>query len=498
MRNLKSKKKEYDRQKRRNRDLPGKKKKRARGKKNREYAIVSYFFVAIFIALIGYLAYFNGVKRESVISSPYNTRQNQFADRITRGSILSAEGETLAYTQTDEEGNETRVYPYGRVFAHAVGYDCKGKAGLESTANFSLMTSHSNYVDQIKNQILDDKNPGDTVVTTLNAKLQQVAYNALGDHRGAVVVMDPDTGAVLVSVSKPDFDPNTVEADWDALADDSGSSLLDRATQGAYPPGSIFKVVMSLAYYREHGTIDDFHYTCTGSITEDDHTIPCFDYEVHGEEDFTTAFAESCNTAFVQIGLDLGAGPIQETAESLLFNKELPIELSYRKSSIDLQESDGVRFLMQSSIGQGTTLVSPMHMAMITSAIANDGVLMKPYYVDHVESVDGKTVETTKASEYKRLMSQEEADLLKGLMSQVVASGTGTQLSGESYSAAGKTGSAEYEGSDGSIKTHSWFIGFSNVEDPDLVVAVIAEGAGTGSKVAVPIAHEIFNAYYYG
>lgn len=496
---MKSKKKEYDRQGRHDRDLPRKKKKKAKGTKNREYAIVSYFFVAIFIALIGYLVYFNTAKRDAVISSPYNTRQNQYADRITRGSILSAEGETLAYTQTDEEGNETRVYPYGRVFAHTVGYDCKGKSGLESVANFSLMTSHSNYVDQVKNQILDNKNPGDNVVTTLNAKLQQVAYNALGDYRGAVVVMDPKTGAVLVSVSKPDFDPNTVEADWDALANDSGSSsLLNRATQGAYPPGSIFKVIMSLAYYREHGTIDDFYYNCTGSITEDDHTIPCFDYEVHGEEDFTKAFAESCNTAFVQMGLDLGTKPIQEAAESLLFNKNLPIELSYRKSTMDLQESNGVRFLMQSSIGQGTTLVSPMHMAMITSAIANDGVLMKPYYVDHVESVDGKTVETTKTSEYKQLMSQEEAALLKNLMTQVVNTGTGTKLSGESYSAAGKTGSAEYEGSDGSIKTHSWFIGFSNVEDPDLAVAVIAEGAGTGSKVAVPIAHEIFNSYYYG
>ena len=116
----------------------------------------------------------------------------------------------------------------------------------------------------MKNQILDNKKPGDNVVTTLNAKLQQVAYNALGDYRGAVVVMDPKTGAVLVSVSKPDFDPNTVEADWDALANDSGSSsLLNRATQGAYPPGSIFKVIMSLAYYREHGTIDDFYYNCT-------------------------------------------------------------------------------------------------------------------------------------------------------------------------------------------------------------------------------------------
>lgn len=198
------------------------------------------------------------------------------------------------------------------------------------------------------------------------------------------------------------------------------------------------------------------------------------------------------------MGLDLGASSIQKTAEDLLFNTDLPISLDYRKSTIDLKKSEGIPFLMQSSIGQGTTLVSPMHMAMITSAIANGGELMEPYYIDRVENDTGDEVKSTTPSVYKRLMSESEAETLKNLMTEVVNSGTGTELSGESYSAAGKTGSAEYEAGDGSIMTHSWFIGFSNVEDPDLVVAVIAEGAGTGSSVAVPIAHAIFNTYYYG
>ena len=152
---------------------------------------------------------------------------------------------------------------------------------------------------------------------------------------------------------------------------------------------------------------------------------------------------------------------------------------------------------MQTAIGQGNTLVSPMHAAMITSAIANDGKLMKPYYIEKVEAVNGQTVDTTKPSVYKELMTAEEAGVLKTLMAEVVKSGTATKLSGEGYSAAGKTGSAEYTGSDGKIKTHSWFIGFSNVENPDLAIAVIAEGAGTGSKVAVPVAHQVFNAFYY-
>ena len=496
---MNGKKKKYEKQLRKEEALQKKKQKKAKRRKNREYTIVSYFIVLIFVSLIGYMAYFNIWERDAITSSPYNSRQNQAEDRIVRGSILSSDGQALAYTQVDDQGNETRIYPYGNMFAHVVGYEANGRNGLESLANSSLMSTHHEYVDRLKNEILELKNPGDNVVTTLNTRLQEVAYNALGGYNGAVVVMDPKTGAVLASVSKPDFDPNTVEANWDSLVNDStNSSLLNRATQGAYPPGSIFKIVTALTYLREHGTLDDFSYNCTGSITQEGHTIPCIYGEVHGQVDFTTAFAESCNTAFVQMGLDLGADAIQETAEDLLFNQELPISLDYRKSTIDLKESEGIPFLMQSSIGQGTTLVSPMHMAMIVSAIANGGELMEPYYIDHVENDAGDVVKTTSPSTYKELMSESEAETLKNLMAEVVNSGTGTQLSGESYSAAGKTGSAEYEGSDGSIQTHSWFVGFSNVEDPDLVVAVIAEGAGTGSKVALPIAHEIFNAYYYG
>lgn len=496
---MNGKKKKYEKQLRKEEALQKKKQKKAKRRKNREYTIVSYFFVLIFVSLIGYMAYFNIWERDAITSSPYNSRQNQAEDRIVRGSILSSDGQALAYTQVDDQGNETRIYPYGNMFAHVVGYEANGRNGLESLANSSLMSTHHEYVDRLKNEILELKNPGDNVVTTLNTRLQEVAYNALGGYNGAVVVMDPKTGAVLASVSKPDFDPNTVEANWDSLVNDStNSSLLNRATQGAYPPGSIFKIVTALTYLREHGTLDDFSYNCTGSITQEGHTIPCIYGEVHGQVDFTTAFAESCNTAFVQMGLDLGADAIQETAEDLLFNQELPISLDYRKSTIDLKESEGIPFLMQSSIGQGTTLVSPMHMAMIVSAIANGGELMEPYYIDHVENDAGDVVKTTSPSTYKELMSESEAETLKNLMAEVVNSGTGTQLSGESYSAAGKTGSAEYEGSDGSIQTHSWFVGFSNVEDPDLVVAVIAEGAGTGSKVALPITHEIFNAYYYG
>ena len=156
---------------------------------------------------------------------------------------------------------------------------------------------------------------------------------------------------------------------------------------------------------------------------------------------------------------------------------------------------------MQTAIGQGNTLVSPFHMALIVSAIANDGILMSPYFVDHIENSEGIEVSKTKTLEYKRLMSSEEAQILRNFMESVVNGGTASSLSGMGYSVAGKTGSAEYEvngntGSEDNFSTHSWFVGFSDVEDPDIVVSVIAEDGGTGSSAAVPIAREIFNTYY--
>ena len=255
--------------------IPGKEKKHR--SKNREFTIISYFFVAIFVSLIGYLVYFTVFRSEDFINSPYNTRQDSFADQVVRGQILSSDGQVLARTDVDGEGNETRVYPYANVFSHVVGYATQGKSGLETEANFELLTSHAFFLEQLKNQFQDQKNQGDNVVTTLNTTLQQTAYDALGDRRGAVVVMEPDTGRILAMVSKPDFDPNTIDADWDYLISDSSDSrLLNRATSGQYPPGSVFKIVDALAYYREHGTLQDFSYLCQGSITVDGHTIPCY------------------------------------------------------------------------------------------------------------------------------------------------------------------------------------------------------------------------------
>lgn len=467
--------------------------KRRRGR-NREYTFVSIFFVAIFMGLIGYLIYFNAVKSDSFINSPYNTRQDTFADRVVRGKIMSSDGEILAETEVDDDGTETRVYPYNNIFAHVVGYDTNGKSGLESEANFQLLTSHEFFLTQIKNEFLGTKNTGDTVISTLREDLQTTAYQSLGDRKGAVVALEPSTGKILAMVSKPDFDPNSISSEWETLvSDDTNSSLLNRATMGQYPPGSTFKIVTALDYFRTKGSFNGFSYNCQGTVTLDGHTIHCYNSTVHGQEDFYTAFANSCNCAFAEIGTELGGESLLRTSEDLLFNKKLPLS-SYRKSSFTLNGKSGIPLTMQTAIGQGNTLVSPMHMALITSAIANGGVLMKPYLIDKVQNASGDLISTTDPDAYTRLMTDNEASLLAKLMQGVVEKGTASALNGRGYTVAGKTGSAEY---DENGSSHSWFIGYSNIDDPDLVVAVIVEGGGTGSEAAVPIAADLFDAYHF-
>ena len=479
----------------------------ARGKKqpskkfrNKEFARVTYFFVALFLALMSYIVYFNIVRAKTVVSSPYNERQDAFADRIIRGSIVDRNGNILAKTDVAEDKTEVRSYPYGAAFAHVVGYSdpAAGKNGLEASENSELHTSNAFFVQKMMNEFKDEKNMGDTVVTTLDAGLQQAAYDALGSNKGAVVVMEPGTGKILAMVSGPSYDPNSIADNWSALnADEESSPLLNRASQGQYAPGSTFKVVTALEYMREHSDYANYSYDCAGEITAEGTTIHCFDNTVHGLEDLRSSMANSCNSSFANIGLTLNKTAYRNTAQELLFNKKLPAVLDTSKSSFKITEKSSSADMMMTAMGQGETLVSPYHMALITSAIANGGTLMDPYLVDKVTNYTGAEIRKNVPKSYKKLMTSEEAAQLKDYMQAVVNEGTASLLSGQSYTAAGKTGTAEYSMVDGE-KTHSWFIGFTNVDNPELVISVIIEGYdGNAGAKAVPIAKQILDSYYY-
>lgn len=465
-------------------------------KKNGQIVSVTVLFVAAFLGLMGYICHYSVTNRQELINNSYNTRQQMLTAKNIRGTVFASNGEVLAETVTDGDGEETRSYPYGNLFSHAVGYASNGRAGVEALSNYYLINSNAPLPDKVSSEVSGDKYPGDSVYTTLDVKLQQVAYDALGVYRGAIVVTEPSTGKILAMVSKPDFDPNKIEEIWDELVEDKESGvLLNRVTQGLYPPGSTFKIITALEYMRENpDRYESYHFNCTGSFTDGDQRINCYHGQNHGGLDFAMSFAKSCNSSFANIGLTLDRKKFAGTLKELLFNQELPLKMNYSKSRISVTEASTNADMMQAAIGQGTTGMTPIHLNMITEAAANGGTVMTPYVIDRVENSKGTVVKQFAPSSFQRLMTQTEAEKLTQLMVGVVESGTATRLKDLSYTAAGKTGSAEY--SSDKSESHAWFTGFAPAGEPEICVTIIIEGGGSGGDRAVPIAKRIFDAYF--
>lgn len=467
------------------------------GKKNNGTIIaVTGVFVTVFLGMMAYICHYSVTNRQELINNSYNTRQQMLTAKNIRGTIYAGTGEALAETVADSEGEEVRKYPYDNLFSHVIGYASNGRAGVEAIGNYYLINSNAPLSEKVSSDVAGDKYPGDSVYTTLDTKLQQVANQALGVYRGAIVVTEPSTGKILAMVSKPDFNSNEIEQIWDELVEDKESGvLLNRVTQGLYPPGSTFKIVTALEYIRENpDTYKNYRFNCIGSFTDGTDRINCYHGQSHGSEDFAKSFAKSCNSSFANIGLQLDRKRFQTTLNDLLFHAELPLKMNYSKSKINVDEDSTNADMMQAAIGQGSTGMTPIHLNMITEAIANGGTLMKPYVIDRVENSTGTVVKQFSPTSYKRLMTETEAQELAELMEGVVQSGTASRLKGLSYTAAGKTGSAEY--SSDKSESHAWFTGFAPVENPEVSVTIIIEGAGSGGDYAVPIAKRIFDAYF--
>ena len=468
------------------------------GKRKKSFGIIfiGVFNVALFIAMIGYICIYANSNKVEMIDNGYNTHQQLLKKQNIRGTIYSADGKELAKTTIAEDGTEKREYPYANVFAHAVGFATNGRSGIEDLTNYYLINSNASISNKAKAYENEQKFPGDNVYTTLDADLQQVAYDALSAHKGAIIVSEVDTGNVLTLLSKPDFDPNEIEKIWnDITTDEENTQLLNRATQGLYPPGSTFKIITALEYYRENGEdYKNYSFQCNGHFTYGNDTINCFHGENHGKEDFALSFAKSCNSSFANIALGLDKTSFSSTLNQLMFQSELPWDMSYSKSTAKCSENISDSDTMQLGIGQGTTTMTPLHLHMITNAIANSGLLLKPRIIDRVVSAEGKVVESFTSEKGKRILTENETDFLNEMMIGVVEKGTASKLKGLSYSAAGKTGSAEFK--DSTSDSHAWFTGFAPAEDPKICVTIIVENAGSGGEYAVPIAKRIFDKYF--
>ncbi|MDE7185501.1 MAG: FtsW/RodA/SpoVE family cell cycle protein, partial [Lachnospiraceae bacterium] len=450
--------------------------------------VIAGVFVGLFVAISGYLIHYVYFDSAQVINNSYNAkRQDILAEETIRGDILSADGQVLATTLAH---SDDRYYPFDKVFAHAVGYATNGRMGVEQSANMYLVSSNVSLGSKLQNDLANEKHMGNTVVTTFDARLQKIAYNALGTYEGAVLVTEPSTGKILAMVSKPDFNPNTISEIWDSLLEDTTSSvLLNRATQGLYPPGSTFKILTALEYIRENPErYEDYMFQCTGKFTNGKNTINCYHGTVHGNVDLMESFAKSCNASFANIGLLIDRRKFIKTLDNLFFNRKLPVDFPTNISNISDEIVSNDNAMIQTVIGQGTTQMTPIQIAMVTAMIANNGVMMEPYMIDHIETADGNVIKTYTPHSLGKLITEQEAAALQEAMRVVVEEGTGTRLISEGYSAAGKTGSAEFNSNSDS---HAWFTGYTYDTENPLQITIIMEGAGSGGEYAVPMARRI-------
>ncbi|MDE7324387.1 MAG: FtsW/RodA/SpoVE family cell cycle protein [Lachnospiraceae bacterium] len=455
--------------------------------------VIAGCFAALFAAISGYLVHFVYYDSSQVINNSYNVkRQDILAEQTIRGDIMSADGQVLATTlaNTDE-----RFYPYNDIFSHAIGYASHGRMGVEQSANMYLVSSNISLNNKLADDLANEKHMGNTVITTYDARLQKIAYDALGVYDGAVIITEPSSGKILAMVSKPDFDPNAIADIWDSIvADDTSSVLLNRATQGLYPPGSTFKILMALEYIKENPeSFRDYRFQCNGRYANGNTTIQCFHGMNHGDVDLKKSFAKSCNASFVNIGMLIDRQKFEQTLLELYFNREIPVNFPIKTSSISDKIRTHDNAMIQTAIGQGETQMTPIQLAMITAMIANHGEMMAPYMIERIETADGDIIKNYTPTSLGQLITSEEADTLQDMMSSVVGEGTGTRLNSTSYNAAGKTGSAEYNSSSDS---HAWFTGYTYDTERPIQITIIMEGAGSGGEYAVPVARRILDQYY--
>ncbi len=467
---------------------------------NKDILKMSVFFSILFFALIFWLIYFTGFRSSAVLNNSYNKRSDELKQVVVRGNIYSSNGELLAYTECDEAGGEKRIYPYGNIASHIVGFQEHGGLGLESSYNYHLLNSNINIFDKIKNEFNSVKNPGDSLCLTLDIGLQTFISQLLdGAGDSAAVALNPETGEILAMVSKPDFDPDSINENWDSLVNDENSSvLLNRAAQGLYAPGSTFKIFTLYEYMKEHPEdYSGYHYFCEGSLDVQGAKMNCFEYTAHGDENLMQSLAYSCNCSFSNIGLGIDLVKFESTLNSLLFNTDLPIDLPANKSSYVMKPDASVAEIMQTSIGQGRTLCTPLHLACIMSAIANDGVLMKPHNVSKIINDNGNIVTEYKPEIYGACFSAGEASVLREYLEDVICEGTAAWVFSDSfYDLYGKTGTAETVSNfnvDAESADHSWFAGCAEYNGKKVVLCLIIEKAQDTWGSAAQFSKEIFD-----
>ena len=494
---------------------------------NRQIRQVAFLVLAMFSALSLSVTSVQGLARPA-IWEPWSSnnalnsdgRNSRTVNRdfdTDRGPILLADQTTAASTEKSENGQGSddyqRVYANGPLYAPVTGYFSPAFAsmtGMEQAGNSVLNGDDpSLFSSRIKTLVTGGSQRGGAVQLTIDPEIQQAAYDALAGREGAVVALDPSTGAILAMVSSPSYDPSAF-ASQDAnaaneasktLSEDSSRPLDNRAIAGnRYPPGSTFKIITTAAALRTGKITPDAEVDAPDTITlpGTSHSLENYGGEsCGGRTSFSHAFAQSCNTPFAQLAMDVGEEELAKEAHNWGFDSDLSIPLKVTPSVYPHNDSQAQTAM--AGIGQASVQATPLMMAMVAATVANDGEQMTPYLVSRTLDPDLNEVSTTSKKVARTPIDSATAKSLSSLMQTAVAEGTGTSAQVAGVQVAGKTGTAE-TGTDSGPTT--WFVGFAgtDIDKPEIALAVVLDGnaetedGATGGKVAGPVAAAVIDA----
>jgi cell division protein FtsW (lipid II flippase)/cell division protein FtsI/penicillin-binding protein 2 len=437
-------------------------------------------FAILFAVLIGNLTYLQIFDASRIQNLPTNNHTIAKSAYVQCGAIITSDGVTLAESVKQDDGTYVREYPQGSLASHTVGYISTryGSSGIESTMNETL-TGHSDYSNWTSAlySLAGIQSAGNTVALTINSQMQIAAEEALEGYVGAIVVLDPSTGAVLAKASSPTYSNDELDT---LMSSDSSSALLDRTTQALYSPGSTFKAVTLSAALDTGTTTLDTVYDASPSIEIGGAEVSNYGYYDYGTPTLKEAFALSSNTVFGQVGVQVGAENLVAYADAFGYGTNVGQDF-YTVASLmpepsEMTEWETAWAACGQPVGEHESPAGPqvtvMQNAMVAQAIANNGVVMNPYVVDHILSPEGTVISTTTPKSLGQAVSSETAAEVKEAMLAVVDHGTGTNAQISGVQVAGKTGTAQIE--DGKI--NSFFIGFAPYDNPTLVISVCIEG----------------------
>ena len=461
-----------------------------------------FLFTALFAVLIGNITYIQVIKASEYQDMPSNNHTINKARFIKRGSIITADGLTLAESIQQADGTYARSYPNGNLAAHVVGYYSQqyGTMGIENTQNDTLTGSkdYSSWQNAL-NSLAGISEPGNSVQLTIDSRIQRAAEQALAGRVGAIVALDPRSGAVLAWASAPTFDNTNIQAAIEAANASGGAdtSMYDRATLALYTPGSTFKV-LTLASALENGLATlDTTYDSPGRMEIGGADVVSIGERGHGKISLAKAFALSSNTVFGQVADGLGADKLVATARAFGYGQQLGLDFTTAASVMpnpeEMTEWELAWAGAGQPVGQGHTpgpQATVMQNALMAATIANNGIAMNPYVVSQILAPDGTVLKTTRGHSLGQAVGSGTAEQVKQAMLDVVQNGTGSAAAIAGVKVAGKTGTAETN----NANANSTFVGFAPYDTPTVAIAVVIEQNAKGEESAAAVGGQVLRA----